>query len=82
MAVTPRKVETDVEVNDRGELVVPAADLGELAVPGQRLHVTVSSPAPRVPRQSMRGVLAGKVRPITREEIKAASREAWGEWAQ
>lgn len=82
MTVTPKKVEADVEVNDRGELVVSAAELGELAVPGQRLHVTVSPPAPHGPRRSMRGVLAGKVRPLTREEIKASSREAWGEWAQ
>jgi hypothetical protein len=52
MAVTPRKVEADVEVNDRGELVVPADELGELAVPGQRLHVTVSPPAPRGPRRA------------------------------
>lgn len=55
-----KKVEADVEVNDRGELVVSAAELGELAVPGQRLHVTVSPPAPRGPRRSMRGMLAGK----------------------
>lgn len=74
-----KRAEVDAVLGEDG-LMVSMADLASLdAVPGQRVHVTVTA---RRRRKSMRGILAGKVRPITREEIKESSREAWGEWAQ
>lgn len=76
-----KRAEVDAVVSDEG-LVVPLSELESLdLVPGQQVHVTVSVTAIRR-RKNMRGILAGKVRPITREEIKEASRDAWGEYAQ
>lgn|GEM_PF-6685398 len=67
-------------VTDDGDLVVPSAELERLVlVPGQRVPVTVTA---RRRRKNMRGVLAGKVRDISLEEIEESSREAWGEWAK
>lgn len=66
-------------VTDSGDVVVPSSEFEQRAlVPGQRVRLRVQDSPPK--RHDAYGVLAGKVRPLTREEIKEASREAWGDW--
>jgi antitoxin component of MazEF toxin-antitoxin module len=68
-------------VAENGDLVVPSSELGELnLVPGQEVPVKVPPQATRRMRRDLYGVLAGKATPLTREEIKDVSREAWGDW--
>ena len=70
-------------VAENGDLVVSSSELEELdLVPGQRFALNVPPRWVRKKRRNVRGALAGKVRPITREEIKEASRDAWGEWVR
>lgn len=71
-----RRAEIEVEavVSDSGDLVVPAADLGQFSlVPGQRVPVTVAAPRRR---KNMRGVLKGKVREVSLEDLEESSRDA------
>jgi hypothetical protein len=70
------KAERETTVTVDG-IVVPLSELGDL-VPGQRVRVNWMPT--RKKRRNVRGVLAGKVRPITREEIKDVSREVWKDW--
>ena len=70
------RVERETTVTDDG-IVVPLSELGDL-VPGQRVRVAWTPTKKK--RRDLYGALAGKVRPITREEIKEASHEAWGDW--
>jgi hypothetical protein len=70
------RAEHETVVTDDG-IVLPLSELGDL-VPGQRVRVAVTPT--RRKRRNVHGALAGKVRPITREEIKEVSREAWGDW--
>lgn len=75
---TGKRVEADVEITESG-VNLPLSELGELgdhAIPGQRVRVTVT-PARRRPRRNLRGVLAGKVTPITEEDIAEVRRETW-----
>jgi hypothetical protein len=69
--------EVEGVVADNGDLVVPSSELEQMnLVPGQR--VPVKMPQTRKKRRDLYGALAGKVTPITREEIKESSREALG----
>ena len=73
------KAEVEALVTPSGDLVVPSEEVRGLALtPGQRVPVTVAA-ARR--RRNMYGVLAGRVRDVSAEEIAGARREIWGELA-
>jgi antitoxin component of MazEF toxin-antitoxin module len=73
-------VEVEVLVSPNGDLVVPAEAVRQLALtPGQRVQVTVESP-PR--RRSTYGILAGRVRDVSAEDIAEVRREIWGDLAE
>lgn len=74
MSVASR-ADVDTVVTGNG-VTVPLSELGDL-VPGQRVHVAVT--ATKKECRNMRGVLAGKVREVSLEELEESSREAW-EW--
>lgn len=73
------KAEADALVTPSGDLVIPSEAVRSLALtPGQRVHVTVVATRPR---RNMYGVLAGRVRDVSAEEIAEARREIWGDLA-
>jgi len=76
--IVANRAEHETVVTDDG-IVVPLSELGDL-VPGQRVRVTVTKPT-GVRRRALRGVLAGKVRPLSYEDFEGVSRDVANESA-
>lgn len=73
------KAEVEALVSPSEDLVVPSEAVRRLALtPGERVPVTVTA-AKR--RRNMFGVLAGRVRDVSAEEIAAVRREICGDLA-
>jgi hypothetical protein len=73
---------TEVEalVTPSGDLVVHSDTVRQLALtPGERVRIAVLAPKRR---QSTYGMLAGRVRDVSAEEIAEARREIWGDLAE
>jgi hypothetical protein len=76
--IVANPAEHETVVTDDG-IVLPLSELGDL-VPGQRVRVTVTKPA-GARRRTLRGVLAGKVRPLAYEDFEDVSRDVANESA-
>jgi hypothetical protein len=71
--------EAEALVTPSGDLVVPSEAVRGLALtPGERVHVTVAATRHR---RNMYGVLAGRLRDVSAEEIAEARRDVWGDLA-
>ncbi|MGH3870845.1 MAG: hypothetical protein ACRDSR_04895 [Pseudonocardiaceae bacterium] len=76
---TGSRADVDTVVTAGGDVVVPAEVVRQLSlIPGQRVHLTISTAGPR---RNMYGSLAGRLPDVSADDIADERRQVWGDLA-